>query len=45
MIGLPPSLELSSHLTSMEVEDTDSTDTVVGAVGANMCAITEKDEV
>ena len=37
MIELPPSLELSSHLTVTEVEDVALMDTLVGAEGAIMC--------
>ena len=37
VIELPPSLELSSHLTVTEVEDVALMDTLVGAEGAIMC--------
>ena len=33
-----------SHLTSIEVGDVASTDTVVGAEGAKVCVIVGKDE-
>ena len=44
-MGLPPSLELLSHLTDMEVEDVGSTDTMVGAEGANVCVCGIVDKV
>ena len=44
VIGQPPLLVISSHLTSIEVEDVASTDTVVGAEGAKVCVIAERDE-
>ena len=36
-MGLPPSFLLAFHWTDTEVEDVASTDTVVGAEGANVC--------
>ena len=36
-MGLPPSLALAFHWTNIEVEDLASTDTTVGAEGANVC--------
>ena len=35
VMGLPPSFLLAFHWTDMEVEDVASTDTMVGAEGAN----------
>ena len=37
VMGLPPSLLLAFHRTDMEVEEVASTDTMVGAEGANVC--------
>ena len=37
VMGLPPSFLLADHWTDMEVEDVASTDTMVGAEGANVC--------
>ena len=42
VIGLPPSFSLAAHWTDMEVEDVASTDTMVGAEGANVCVIAGK---
>ena len=38
-MGLPPSFLLAAHWTDMEVEDVASTDTTVGAEGANVCVM------
>ena len=39
---LPPSLVHAAHFTDMEVEDVASTDTMVGADGANVCVMAGK---
>ena len=41
-MGLPPSFLLAFHWTDIEVEDFASTDTMVGAEGANMCVMVVK---
>ena len=41
-MGLPPSFLLAFHWTDMEVEDAASTETMVGAEGANVCVIAGK---
>ena len=41
-MGLPPSFLLALHWMDMEVDDIASTDTMVGAEGANVCVIVSK---
>ena len=41
-MGLPPSLLLPFHWMDIEVEDVASTDTMVGAEGANACVLVGK---
>ena len=41
-MGLPPSFLLAFHWMDMEVEDVASTDTMVGAEGANVCTMVGK---
>ena len=41
-MGLPPFFLLTLHWTVMEVEDVASTETMVGAEGANVCVMVGK---